>query len=687
MSRYEYKPLSRDGHSHRYIVLLPGLPGEEIEVEMFHSSSGRQPVYEALSYTWGSPEPTNEILIRHISMDDLDHLLPGKKLGAPEEQQFNNTSRHVLPISRNLAIALPYLRLPKESRILWIDAICINQDDISERGYEVGKMNTIYSKANQVVVWLGEESEDSTFAVESLKSLAAGLVITNNGRGWMKLHPKPYSEVERLGRNPELLKSKMPSWIAIANLLARPWFSRLWVFQEIILAVAGSIMVGHDIIPWEEFRTGALFLVTRSGLTITNNLTRKPAEAIMHLLTPNFVLENYDIMDYIMLISTTKCYDPRDRIFGLLGLLSFEKALGITADYTKSPKQVYTELFSRYIKHEETLISLQLCKFKDFESPFKLPSWVPDISIPNPTYTFELHASAGARPKSIYDESSSTLRIYGRLTCTINFISKTAPAIDTASSTLEICHEWAASLDMKSKYVDGSTTFEAFAALLLCGIIVGNKIQTPENSDRTLADLQEMLTESILEGEKSSNFRRFMVDIGHFIKGRTFFTTAEGYIGLGGADICLGDQVVVALGAQAPLVVRAVPEERGYYKIGGACFVPGFMCGEDLLGSLDPDWHAMRLDKFGRNREIGYYHPKSSLATQMDPRAGPLLDGWKVIYDGDPETEDIEMNSEGLLKDRIFKNIRTGEKSSFDPRLTLDNLTKMGFDIWEFILA
>ena len=105
--------------------------------------------YEALSYTWGSSK--DQVTAK---VTDPSHL--------------GNTT---IQIGLNLACALRYLRHSGIARTFWIDAICINQDDADERNAQVKRMGDIYSIANRVVVWLGEQADDSKHAFSTLDYL------------------------------------------------------------------------------------------------------------------------------------------------------------------------------------------------------------------------------------------------------------------------------------------------------------------------------------------------------------------------------------------------------------------------------------------------------------------------------------------------------------------------------------
>src|SRR4051794_38739048 len=109
----------------RVLVLSPGTPSTPITcstttVPLFSSPP---PYYEALSYVWGSP---------------LD----------PEHISFNG--HEGFPVTRNLFIALKYLRFPDRERVLWVDALCINQKDVSERNEQVRLMGEVYGRASEV---------------------------------------------------------------------------------------------------------------------------------------------------------------------------------------------------------------------------------------------------------------------------------------------------------------------------------------------------------------------------------------------------------------------------------------------------------------------------------------------------------------------------------------------------------
>jgi len=227
----------------------------ELHGEIFHAQLGMSmkphESYEALSYTWGNNNQTEQLIIG----DDN------------------------LAITSNLDLALRRLRLTHEPRVLWVDAICINQSDVPEKNIQVPLMREIYEFASKTVVWFGEKN-DAQVAFEFIKELleklyepwkgfdpwAAGNVKSGSD-GFTALGEKPHGDpcwawfLETIayengivGDDPEAVEAAFEykrKWDAVANLFERPWWERTWVIQEvahvgIVRAYIGSIDMSFD---------------------------------------------------------------------------------------------------------------------------------------------------------------------------------------------------------------------------------------------------------------------------------------------------------------------------------------------------------------------------------------------------------------------------------------------------------
>jgi hypothetical protein len=180
LSQYVYAPLIST-NSVRYVKLLPG--AGNIECEIFEASTDEYISYTALSYAWGSA--SNPRTIRCSGTRDLT-------------------------VWSNLYQALWHIRHPTESRILWIDAICINQNDVSERNQQVAQMTKVYTQAEKLLIWLGSDGNER--AVNLIKHTAQ---FTTEYEEGAPLHERP-----RLNHQ---------DWKAMKSYLGATWFQRVWV--------------------------------------------------------------------------------------------------------------------------------------------------------------------------------------------------------------------------------------------------------------------------------------------------------------------------------------------------------------------------------------------------------------------------------------------------------------------------
>jgi hypothetical protein len=217
-SPYTYESLSKNPDEIRLLKLMPPSSSGDIEIEIIRVPSSAPPAYEALSYVWGPPERTHEVTVKTSSKKCFPRL--SRRRGFLFSRSKFKLSH--LAISRNLFIALQHLSFTKKPRLLWINAICINQDDIVERSEQVKKMASIYGSARLVILWLGEEAHESTLAIQTLRRVGEGVDVFNVGGGSKIIFNKPGSLVEKLENNAEDMAQMATSWVAIEKLFERP---------------------------------------------------------------------------------------------------------------------------------------------------------------------------------------------------------------------------------------------------------------------------------------------------------------------------------------------------------------------------------------------------------------------------------------------------------------------------------
>lgn len=229
---YQYTPLRESNDEIRLLHLLPGQHEDALRVLIEHVdfSEDQIPDYEALSYTLGDQNDYVEIEI-------------GQRGGS------------FLTVTRNLADALPCLRRGDSPRVIWVDAICVNQKDLGERSRQVALMASLYTRAKQVLVWLDLESDNSSEAFD-----CAQLIREKVRFSWIVDQPPVFLTDEAQWTKKE---GDVPfSWEqlkALVEIYDRPWFSRLWVWQEVRLG-GDRIMVycGQRCLPCGEALFGPL---------------------------------------------------------------------------------------------------------------------------------------------------------------------------------------------------------------------------------------------------------------------------------------------------------------------------------------------------------------------------------------------------------------------------------------------
>ncbi|PVH71518.1 HET-domain-containing protein [Cadophora sp. DSE1049] len=168
MDRYQYKQLSPRGKQIRLVVVYPRVPSrpEEIRVTIFETPLEAErrlwPTFMALSYVWGDADNRRDLIV----VDSKDGIGPD-----------HLTSPKRLSVTANLMEALTYLPWSNNHRILWIDAICINQEDMDERAQQVKLMAEIYTSASHVLAWLGPPTHDSNFAMNLLHRISDSIDV------------------------------------------------------------------------------------------------------------------------------------------------------------------------------------------------------------------------------------------------------------------------------------------------------------------------------------------------------------------------------------------------------------------------------------------------------------------------------------------------------------------------------
>ncbi|KAI9859129.1 MAG: hypothetical protein M1813_007085 [Trichoglossum hirsutum] len=291
---FQYQPLDSKVNTIRLLELEPINDQQMLSCRLTHMPCLNTPVYEALSYTWGSPDdPISTILLN----------------GMP------------FTIRKNLYDALLALRKEHEPRVLWADAICIDQSKLDERKQQVQFMDSIYSRAATVLIWLGGANQliQTTF-----KSGLASLTESD-----MRIYC---------------------SWVC-----GHDYWTRLWIIQELTLSQTLRICIGRHSEKWETFLESLSQYVER--LLNSSSPNRRGCSELQAQIQVIKTLdqkrrgrwEDTSCLEKLLEdFQYAKCEKPIDKIYGLLGLAYDCEDGIIEADYTKSTFDLYVEVMGKF---------------------------------------------------------------------------------------------------------------------------------------------------------------------------------------------------------------------------------------------------------------------------------------------------------------------------------------------------
>jgi hypothetical protein len=456
-----------------------------------------------------------------------------------------------------------------------------------------------------------------------------------------------------------------------------------------VLAAEAIVMIGDAVLPLPIFQA-ALFWLHVNYHTFTTLRETINFEALDQALSMNVCSTLSNLPSVTVLTSKTHCLDPRDRIYAILSLLFEGVSAGIVPNYSKAPEEVFKNTVLQEINTNQRVDILALCRFIDPASVLPLPSWVFDFSVPYQLRSTlkAVGATGKSSEESRYDSSDSSLTIQGRQICVIDQVFEAIPFDAKLPEILTKCQAWELVGGYTTSQTRGVPSIDAFIATIFSGSITDALLADAVLDIQILRKLYALACErkdfATLSSDRAENMEmemRYVGRIGGYLLGRKLFRTHSGMLGLCPAWASKGDIVIIALGCNSPLALRATQGNR--YQVGGECFVHGMMNGEALLGPLNPG------SRFGWRGVAGNLEAvvvdDNRVPTQLDPRAGPLPTGWSVQY-GDSDEPDVEIE-DGELKTQWFYCSETEEWTVFDPRLTSENLKKMGVDIQEFVLV
>ena len=637
-SLYRYSPIDKGASEIRLMTLLPGAfeAKVRITIKIVRLSESLKPGYEALSYTWGSAT-------------DLEHVYV-----------HGDEGEKALAITKNLAEALRYLRYEDRPRVLWIDAICVDQNNTAERGHQVLRMAEIYRQAIRVVIWLGPERDDSTLAMQELDALgqtiemdwASGVVkpLSGNHYNQWRKEPLPFAENRK-------------TLAAIETFLDRSWFKRLWIWQEVRLAGVGALVIcGRECLSWHTFRNAIICLYDKKTYSLQ-------IYSVMQICEYDQLPFRLD--DLLYDTRYAQCSDERDKVFAILSLTRDFR--GFEPDYSMTTKDVFKSVVLAYAS-EKDLTVLSQCEMRG-NTKTPVPSWVPDWTTPIECYMIYNAQACSTTKAQARSDKGNVLVVSGCLIDTVDVIQQIPPLAPgrRTERIRKIVRDMVGSRAEKYTCATRDSIIESVCRTLCCNRFA--ECYLPLTPDLPNIQESKIYVRDLMDNRELVEYDILNDEVYACTEGRASFRTRNGHIGIGPQSTRAGDKVYVILGCSTALILR--PNDAQTYKVVGNCYIDGFMEGEALLGALPTNWQrVLRFFPDLGAHYSAFTNVHTGVVQVEDPRLGPLPAGWCLL----DHSEKHACN--------LFSNEKLGVTGTWtDPRLSPEALRARGVNLQEIWLV
>ncbi|KAL6712554.1 hypothetical protein ACN47E_000431 [Coniothyrium glycines] len=509
-SSFQYRPLiSEEDEDIRLICLYPGSFQDPIRCDVFHTSFASNVSYEALSYTWANEDDDS-------ALSEQIHCA-----------YIGETQHERLAVTKNCAAALRRLRDTSEEKILWIDAIAIDQSNHQERNHQVGLMDQVYINATQVLVYLGEEDLGFT---------SPGLWLDDRRRR-----------------------------TALEKLFTKRWVTRVWVIQEVALAQKILLIMGPATCPFDEGLSSRIRARARLyNLRVPGPLAWNP-----------MVNTGSDLLSLLDMTRNCHATDSRDKIYGLLGLTSENFRKLIKVDYSQTIEELLIHTAEAIISSQRGLDILVYASSmqKDASSRTTLPTWVPDWSRPSSSRAVRRQLQYISLGPWVSDGVISEKREFD-----LPDASKLSPSITVRA-------HWVGKIDGRAYVTGGPTsgwqTAHAFSTqlkkLMNNGVAPSawpTHLQWLLNPDAR--GHRSLSAPQTLHWAEKSELQSFCTELDRTEENEHIFRA--GYLPvLSDAAFVQGDTVCAVDGCRSFLILRGVDLQPDAYSIVGNCVLLGMM--------------------------------------------------------------------------------------------------------------
>ncbi|KAL3427255.1 Heterokaryon incompatibility protein 6, OR allele 6 [Phlyctema vagabunda] len=576
----------------RLLELQCGAIDDELVCRIKTTSLRDHPDYEAISYCWGPSHVVDRVVC-------------------------NNKT--YLPLNQSLSSALKHFRHLEKPRLLWADAICIDQSNADEKSKQVNMMRDVYRQARRVLVWLGEEGEGEKvkplvdfarkLATVDPSTLPADRLVRQNSLGFGDVHVR-----------------------SLFCLLERPWFRRIWILQEVAVARETILYCGHKSLTWDtlcsivRLESGVNMMGLNNqmvmdiiqGIDIQKNATDKSSPtALLHLLLRH---------------RTSLSTDPRDKVYALLGLCTDGV---LKANYRLPTREMHKLLTQHYLRQHCNLDIITVPSSPVLQQARAGPSWVPDWSATDVAFPLALRAqlfpdtdyraTGQSRWVPKFSEDGSMLGVEAQFIDEITVLGAVRrpycpenPDLKTLFKRLRtdcaITVDWekvclADNTSYKDLYPTGESIFDVKWQIAVGGCSPADYQKCRRQSAKvcklftTYARMFKfmplcafVLVEAIVKLTGQPIFYRrilaetisndFQFKIWRSVLHRRMLRTKNSYLGLAPALAQVGDRIALLKGLKTPAILR--PRGGGTWEFVGDCYLHGIMNGE----AFQEEWCA-----------------------------------------------------------------------------------------------
>jgi hypothetical protein len=603
MTAYQYSSLSTPT-SIRLLVVSGSHDAPSYEIE--EADLTKKPRFEALSYTWNDYDNEEPESIEGRANTYASIAIAGAG--------FLKITLHLVDILHHIHGLLVQ---PESSGRIWIDQIAVNQSDLDERSHQVSLMQQVYGQAERTLMWIGMSTEHTPVLLDLIENVR-DLPLLEWGIDMLKRLERRLLAIFRQEGELHGSYSKAQYTRALDWVLARPYFKRAWIVQEIVLSKQPTVVL--EMTPSDfHILHHTIFLVRYSADAnirdiyplITNPIGVNrfiSIDAARRWLQgdPTQKVMYGDFLDVLFWLSSSReASDPKDSIYAFLSLQKDNSGLYQTVDYRLSTAQAYRRFCVNIASQTGSLAFLGFVRGStDTGIPSWAIDWRMDVSsakdkwqgyrigdtkqYPYAAAKERLYQAAGIQQKG-----DMRLVIRGRIIDRVQSVSGvTREKIAVSGLENILLAEEMSSIKnaMPTVDVDTPTTLKTVKErvfITILGLDMGQEYATEE----LLSGYERYIDTGIIDpvGEKIYQKRFSHTDLR--IMHKRLFLGRRQLFGLGPKAILPGDCICIVHGSTVPLILRR-GENAMEYTVVGQCYYESWMYGEHI------DWEEDEADEF-----------------------------------------------------------------------------------------